>query len=91
MRFEMALGMALPATILSRLAATGWKTTSGRQPPVKWPSDFTGQARRAVRLFNTLLIVEPPEGAPICAAPGNVKPPAAAERSAVLAETPVLE
>jgi hypothetical protein len=24
------------------------KQVSGRQPPVKWPSDFTGQARRAV-------------------------------------------
>jgi hypothetical protein len=43
------------------------------------------------RFLNTLLIVEPPEGAPICAAPRNVKPPAGAERSAVLAEKPILE
>jgi hypothetical protein len=40
---------------------------------------------------NALFSVEPAEGAPICAAPGNVKPPAEAERSAVLAEKPVLE
>jgi hypothetical protein len=39
--------MHIPAFGFKHLYQAVEKQASGRQPPVKWPSDFTGQARRA--------------------------------------------